>query len=342
MHENTLNEKDHDWRSGDWVFVRSGSLYVNWFNQQITKMNQEVAEELGIGANRTEQLPISEFIHVLNVPLKECYWVLLHRVNSDSIPVPQGHLLKLSERRFAPYRAPELRLATPAHYRKSEGLDTEIADPHDGLLTKDATPWMRQNLTFRERGSSTHNLRSSFTFGSAPGEPWVYCTSMSPTNSREEMDLRTRFPKYDELTVIEDPESFAMQLGIDFAISLDKSKHVELGPNGEATYERSSYTVRLWEGEHRVDKVIRVYHGPVVYEDQSGVLRSDDDFVDFSMVPKVWFTKKTRFSGEREYRFAVSTLGEPRMDTFKLEISDELRALATKPDRRFRVAGDDV
>ena len=121
-----------------------------------------------------------------------------------------------------------------------------------------------------------------------------------------------------------------MQLGIDFAISVDKSKHVELGQIDEWAYRQSRYTVGLWEGEHRVDKFIRVYHGPVVYEDQSGVVESMEDFADFSMVPRGWFTKKTRFSGEREYRFAVSTLGRPRTETFKLPISDELRMLTAK------------
>ena len=59
-------------------------------------------------------------------------------------------------------------------------------------------------------------------------------------------------------------------------------------------------------------------------------MESMEDFVDFSMVPRGWFTKKTRFADEREYRFAVSTLGRPRTDTFILPISDELRMLTAK------------
>lgn len=330
MYEKAQGEEGHAWRRGDWVFFRTGSLQVNKINQEVTKMHQEIADEIGISASRTEQPAISEFVQVLNVPLRQCYQILLHRVNSGYITDPQAQLVKLSERRFAPYRACELWLATPAHYRKIESVDTHIADPHDGRLTKDATPWIKQNPAVTELVSSLHNLRASVTFSSTPDEPWIYCTSMSPTSGREEAELRARFPNYDALTMIEDPAAFAMQLGIDFASSIDKHKHIELGPIDELVYERNKYTVSLWEGERRVDKVVRVYHGPVVYEDQSGVLRSDDDFVDFSMVPKGWFTKKTRHAGEREYRFAVSTLGRPRMDTFKLGISDELRLLVTK------------
>ena len=73
-----------------------------------------------------------------------------------------------------------------------------------------------------------------------------------------------------------------------------------------------------------------MYHGPVVYEDQSGVLRSVEDAAHPPLAPKGWFTKKKRFSGEREYRFAVSTVGKPREDTFKLRVSDELRMLTAK------------
>ena len=132
------------------------------------------------------------------------------------------------------------------------------------------------------------------------------------------------------MTVIEDPEAFAIQLGIDFAISVQKSTHVELGPIEELAYRSGRYRVGLWEGEHPIDKIVRVYHGPVVYEDQSGVLGSAEDVVDFSMAPKGWFTKKTSFSGEREYRFALSTLGKPRTDPFRLGISDELRMLTAE------------
>ena len=73
-----------------------------------------------------------------------------------------------------------------------------------------------------------------------------------------------------------------------------------------------------------------MYHGPVAYEDQSGVLRSVEGAADSPMAPKGWFTKKKSFSGEREYRFAVSTVGKPREDTFKLRISDQLRMLIAK------------
>ena len=329
MNDKRLAEEGYGWRKGDWVFARLGAVEVDRLNQEVIKVHQEVSDRIGI--NRTEPSLISRQIMVFNVVLRECYQVFIHRVNCGSAAPPRvENLVKLSHWRFAAHRARELRLATPAYYRKGESPDSEPTDSHDGCLTKDATPWARQDLALRTAGSFIHDLSASLTFSSSPDEPWVYCTSIAPANDADTERLRARFPRYDAITSIRDPESFAMQLGIDFAISVDKSKHVELGPIDEWAYRQSRYTVGLWEGEHRVDKFIRVYHGPVVYEDQSGVVESMEDFADFSMVPRGWFTKKTRFSGEREYRFAVSTLGMPQTETFKLPISDELRMLTAK------------
>jgi len=315
-------------RQGDCIVYRYDALEVKRLNQQIAEINQDLSARMGIGISRIQQPPISELISVFNAVLEECYLIFIHRFNRSAVEATQvRELVKLSERRFAPTCARKLRLATPAHYRKGEGSDSHPADPHDGLLTKDATPWMRQALA--PKAGTIQSLSATLTF-SAPGEPWVYCTSMSPPRGREAEDLRARFPQYDTTTVVKDSEAFAIQLGIDFAISVRKPAHVELGPIEEFAYRSGRYRVGLWAGEHAIDKIIRVYHGPVVYEDQSGVLGSAEDVVDFSMVPKGWFTKKTRFSGEREYRFAVSTLGKPRKDTFKLGISDELRMLTAK------------
>ena len=300
MTDNRLTNEGDGWRHGDWVFVR-------------------------IATGEVDRL-----IKVFNVVLRECYLVFIHRVNCGSAARRVDKLVKLSPRRFAPHRARELRLATPAYYRKSENPDSEPTDPHDGCLTKDATPWARQ-VALRTAGAFISDPSASVTFSSSPDEPWVYCTSIAPANDTGTERLRARFPRYDAITSIQDPESFAMQLGIDFAIAVDKSKHVELSPADERGYRQSRYAVGLWEGEHQVDKYVDVYHGPVTYEDQSGVVESTEDFVDFSMVPRGWFTKKTRFSDEQEYRFAVSTtLGRPRTDTFKLAISDELRVLTAK------------
>ena len=326
MSETKRNRKTR--RQGDCLVCHYGNLEVKRLNQEVAGINRDLSAKMEMGMRRIEPPPISELITVFNMALQECYLVFIHHFNHSAIEAPQvRELVKLTERCFAPSCAQELRLATPAHYRRSESSNSSPADPHDGLLTKDATPWMRQALA--SKAGTIQSLSATVTF-SAPGEPWVYCTSMSADGGRDTQNLKARFPQYDTMTVIKDADAFAIQLGIDFAISVQKSTHVELGPIEEWVYRSGKYRVDLWEGQHPIDKIIRVYHGPVDYEDQSGVLGSAEDVVDFSMVPKGWFTKKTRFSGEREYRFAVSTLGKPMRDTFKLRISDDLRSLTTQ------------
>lgn len=302
--------------------LRDGRICQRLETTEVNRLNQALVET-GVTSRK-----LSDVFVVLNVVLEECYLVLLHHVNRPSTAAPRANeLVKLSERETAPNRASELWLRTPAYYRATESPDTIPTDPYDGVLTMDAAPWMRQSVALKV--GSVESLNATMTF-SAPQEPWIYCTSISPTSEAEEKELRAEFPMYDSMTAIRCAESFAAQLGIDFVFAVQKSTHVELGPIEEWAYRGSSYRASPWGGKHHIDKVVRVYHGPVVYEDQSGVLKSAEDVADPSMAPKGWFTKKKRFSGEREYRFAVSTVGRPRKDTFKLRVSDELRVLTAK------------
>ena len=81
---------------------------------------------------------------------------------------------------------------------------------------------------------------------------------------------------------------------------------------------------------HNIDKVVNVYHGPVRYQDQSGVLETLEDTVDLFGAKRAWFTKGTEFSGQREYRFAVSTLGALRKNKRMITVSDEIRRLVAE------------
>ena len=50
------------------------------------------------------------------------------------------------------------------------------------------------------------------------------------------------------------------------------------------------------------------------------------------MVP---FVKRRKFAGQREYRFVVEVIDEPKEKEFVMEITDELRSLAhTYPERQ--------
>ena len=283
-----------------------------------------------IGTTGIPQPKVARAIEVFDVAVRECYLVLLHQVNQRCAAARRlDALVKFSEQRFAPYRGRELWLRTPAYYREMENAGTKPADPHDALLTMDGEPWMRRILAPTVGPIPIGSLDVTMTF-SCPEEPWVYCTSIWPASEAERWELGARFPAYDAITVVRDPEFFAIQLGIDFAIGVQETVHVELGMIEKLARWQSRDWVSFREGGHPITKVIRVHHGPVVYEDQSGVLESMEEVVNPSMAVRAWFTKKKRFSGEREYRFAVSTRGKPRDNTYRLCISDELRRLTAK------------
>ena len=52
-----------------------------------------------------------------------------------------------------------------------------------------------------------------------------------------------------------------------------------------------------------------------------------EQWFDPSAGPLAWFTKKTSFANQSEYRFAVSTPGAPVNQTHYIAVSPELRAL---------------
>ena len=49
---------------------------------------------------------------------------------------------------------------------------------------------------------------------------------------------------------------------------------------------------------HNIDKVVNVYHAPVRFQDQSGVLETLEDTVDLFGAKRAWFTKGTELSGQ--------------------------------------------
>ena len=111
------------------------------------------------------------------------------------------------------------------------------------------------------------------------------------------------------------------------ALALDKTTDVSLGPIDEILYARSSYTTSLWDGSRPIDTFVHVYHGPVHYEDISGRVDRQEHWFDPNAGPRAWFTKKMCFGTQSEYRFAVSTLGDPVAPKHNITVSPELREL---------------
>ena len=174
------------------------------------------------------------------------------------------------------------------------------------------------------------NVDARLSFVSS-GEPWVYCASHYRTD-RELRGLGREFSGkygYTAATRINDPSAFAEWLGVDFALALDKTTDISLGSIDELAYERSSYTTNLWDGLRPIDTLVHVYHGPVNYEDVSGRVDSQQQWFDPNAGPMAWFTKKTAYRNQIEYRFAVRTLGTPVKPRHYIAVSPELRALTS-------------
>ena len=76
------------------------------------------------------------------------------------------------------------------------------------------------------------------------------------------------------------------------------------------------------------EKVVHVYHGPVLYTDESiGLIDSIDTMY---KAVAACFVKRLEFSWQQEYRFVVSIQGSPRTDVFLPRASDALKALGRR------------
>ena len=264
---------------------------------------------------------VTEMVAVYELDFQGFHCIHLHRLDYRAWGAPAvGKVVVFSDPAYAPCRTDKLQLATPGFYRGQEDLEPGIRDRHDGTLTRDGTCWANSVM------GGTVRARLSFNSSS---EPWVYCASHYRFDS-ELRRLRSEFEGkfgYSAATRILDAEAFAARLGIEFALGLDRSIDVELGPIDEFAYWRSSYTTSLWDGARPIDSLVHVYYGPVNYEDVSGRVDKQARWFDPNGGPMAWFTKKGSFAKQNEYRFAVPTPVTPVRQRHYIEVSPQLRAL---------------
>ena len=257
---------------------------------------------------------ITEMVSVQDRETKALHLLLVHRLDyRPQGAAAVGDVVVFSEPTYAVFRTERLQMATPAYYRGQEGLRPGIRDVRDGTLTKDSNRWAKRVVP---AGMVTS---SSVSFASLR-EPWVYCASHYQLD-RELRRLKDHFDEkygYTAAARIRDPNAFAMWLGINFALNLNKTTAVRLGALDKFCYAHSSHNT-----------VVHVYHGPVHYEDNSGCIATQEDWFDPHAGPRAWFTKKMCFTSQCEYRFAVSTLGDPVQPRHYIDVSPELRELTS-------------
>ena len=238
--------------------------------------------------------------------------VCVHRINQGA----DLEVVKFSKPEHAPDRGKCLQLAKLSYYRDSEPLPEPIGDSLDGTQRIDASKYIIKAINAPRNASLTAQITYS-----SPVDAWVYCTSVRPNRSSVEYeDLKMSFQKigYTEIRVIQDPSTFALQLGIDYALLLNSEEYAE-------RYETAKLGETAVSGNMKCN--VQVIHGPVIYEDQSGEFHSPE--VNDHLRPGMFctFTKRTRYSDQTEYRFAVFPTGATHEDTLHLPVSEELSNL---------------
>ena len=303
---------------------RDGKLIIYYHgSEKVRDTNRRISESFRRtqAGNRTAtpSPPITEMISIQDRENESTYVLLVHRLDYRPRGASAvGEVVVFSEPRHAACQTKCLQLATPAYYRENEELGEGIRDVHDGTLTKDSSRWAKTVISAGTVTSSRVSFRAS-------SEPWIFCASHYRLN-HELCQLRQLFAeKYKAVTAIRDPNAFAVWLGIDFALNLNKATDVRLSAHDIVGYAGP----KLWLGYGSMDTLVHVYHGPVHYEDRSGEIAAQEDWLDPFASPRAWFTKKTRFKAQREYRFAVSTLGDPVEPKHYIAVSPELRELTS-------------
>lgn len=250
---------------------RDGRLLVCHLGQDAIRTTNRAIDEasrLAKGRNPSAAAfsQVSGMVTVQDKETRSLHLIHLHNHDPRSPRAPAvGNVVKFSEPAYAAFCTETLQLPTPAFYRDQEDLIPGIGDRNDGALTKDATNWADKVIA---GGAVT---QAELTFVSSH-EPWILCAAHY-RNDREFGRLSDHFASkygYTAATGIADADAFATWLGIEFALSLDKTADVQLSGLDEMLYAATHYSTSVEEGSNTIETVVHVYHGPVHYRDLSG------------------------------------------------------------------------
>ena len=312
------------------VVCRDGQLIVSRLaDRQVSKINDSIDScyRIATAQNPAATPPpavTSAFIIHSKTPAR-IHQLFVHRLDfRPALATPVGTVVAFSEPEYAISNADctDLQLGTPAFYREQKSLKPGIRDRHDGTITRDIRPF----LSKRMGRAAIQEANVSFA---SMSEPWVFCAAHFRW-TEEFHRLEEQFAEeygYTAAARIIDSDAFALWLGIDFAQSLGHATLVKLSALDKIGYGRSSCTSPLWEGSRTIDTIVHVYHGPVDYRDNTGQITAQEEWFDPFAGPTAWFTKNPGFRMQSEYRFAVSTLGDPIRRRLNMAISPELREL---------------
>ena len=144
-----------------------------------------------------------------------------------------------------------MKLASPDHYRTYEGCGSGIPDEMEAKYQEGIRSFFTRYGTLD--ADNVASVSGNVTY--VVPDFWMFCTSMEPTSTSERESLCRGF-EADCVTRINDPSKFAQELGTAFA----------------AGTSRSSVGLNVWDEFVRQlrppeigDRVVWMYHGPVLY-----------------------------------------------------------------------------
>ena len=238
--------------------------------------------------------------------------------------VPPG-VVKLSREEHAITASPHLRLGSSRYYREHEDATDGIRDLEEGRLVQRGalSRFCKKNGIRAQEGFDS--VSSTVTW--ARSDFLMFCTSVAPEGPGLG-GLWKQFPEYDSATFIPDPSAFAMQLGKDIGKQFDMNnvRLTSFDTIRQMALAQAEITTQGRLLRKGLDTIVLVSHGPVTYCDRSE--RVINRFPIARRGEVIPFVKRRTYGGQREYRFVVEVIGEPKETEFLMEVTDELRNLA--------------
>ena len=265
---------------------------------------------------------LTEELRVDDLRTGKRYVVMTQRVDFRPIRTTIGTgVARFTEKAYAFSETGDIQLRTPAFYRMLED-----GDDLDGAQAANFAPVVAAHLRKSGIPASENYFTAEGTIASSK-EPWIFCTSLKPSHAAGATSLERQFSSKGPdavVTTVDDHNAFARQLGIDVARSVKTERAVK--NDGVNWISRHQYWLACGT-DKEIQAVVQVIHGPVNYNNSTLTLRTDGDLTKEDPY-RIWFTKRSKFSGEREYRFVVLA-GYSTTDTFRLDVSPELSRLTT-------------
>ena len=289
-----------------------------------TAITAEVREHLGCAQIRLE----SRFLEAKPLP----YQVFVRRVGLDprGLTEPAQGIVKFSPRRFSPATYDSLQLGTPLYYRGYDGEGSGIRDEAEAVYVESLrsvfAKYNPEALAMIGTWSGTFTVgnrkvtwevKTSGSVTYQTNDSWIYCTARHPRSRSERALMQSKFDG-DCMTALGAPSEFARELGSAFA-QLSPSPKVSLD---EWFYQLQHDTMLT---ETPLKRIVYVCHGPVVYTDNpESLIETVPLQYRAAAVP---FVKGADYADQREYRFAVSTIGTPTENLLAVPITTKLRSL---------------